>query len=233
LASILFFGGKEFMSQQPNMGTTLLMVHHVITRGLTVSHKSSLEFAESGFPSPAVHEGYINFVRCTMVTLRAHHLTEDESVFPYFMGKLPDAPYAALNADHQKLEPLIPQIEAVLTKIESDQDPRATLRQIAPLLSGVQEVWHPHIQKEEQTFTPELLADLIEPQEHLRMIQQFAAHSQEIAKPDYLALPFFLYNLEPAERAQFSKALPPVVTEQLVPITWKDKWASMKPFLLA
>src|SRR5262249_41344174 len=122
------------MSQQPNMGYALLMVHHVVTRGLTVSQKSSLELAESGFSSPAIREGYINFVRCTVVTLRAHHLTEDEVVFPYLMGKIPEGPYDALNADHQKLEPLLPQIETALTKIEPGQNPGATLQQIATLL---------------------------------------------------------------------------------------------------
>jgi hypothetical protein len=41
-----------------------------------------------------------------------------------------------------------------------------------------------------------------------------------------------LFNLSPQDRAAFAQAMPPVVTEQLVPVAWRDKWAPMKPFLL-
>ena len=41
-----------------------------------------------------------------------------------------------------------------------------------------------------------------------------------------------LYNLSGEERAAMWAAMGPVVTEQLVPVAWKDKWAPMKPFLL-
>jgi hypothetical protein len=41
-----------------------------------------------------------------------------------------------------------------------------------------------------------------------------------------------LYNLEGADRAHFMAVLPPEITQQLVPVVWKDEWAPMKPFLL-
>ena len=50
--------------------------------------------------------------------------------------------------------------------------------------------------------------------------------------PDYLVVPFMLYDLDPEPRAIMTAALPTVVTEQLVPVAWKDRWATMKPYLL-
>ena len=44
--------------------------------------------------------------------------------------------------------------------------------------------------------------------------------------------PFLLFNVTPDDRALLTQAIPPIVVQQLVPITWKDKWVSMKPFLL-
>ena len=34
------------------------------------------------------------------------------------------------------------------------------------------------------------------------------------------------------DRAYFLAVMPPEVTQQLVPVVWKDEWASIKPFLL-
>jgi hypothetical protein len=45
-------------------------------------------------------------------------------------------------------------------------------------------------------------------------------------------MPFVVYNLSSADRAEFVKVLPPVVTQQLIPIAWKAAWAPMTPFLL-
>jgi hypothetical protein len=57
-------------------------------------------------------------------------------------------------------------------------------------------------------------------------------HAQQHTVPDYLIVPFLLYNLPPDKRTFFAGEMPPVVTEQLVPVAWKDKWAPMKPFLV-
>ena len=50
--------------------------------------------------------------------------------------------------------------------------------------------------------------------------------------PHYLVVPFMLYNLEPVPRSMLASRLPSEMTDQLVPVVWKDRWASMKPFLL-
>jgi hypothetical protein len=53
----------------------------------------------------------------------------------------------------------------------------------------------------------------------------------EHLKPDYIILPFNFYNLSTKDRGKIAQELPEIVTQQLIPFTWKDKWESMKPFL--
>ena len=73
---------------------------------------------------------------------------------------------------------------------------------------------------------------MISVDEHIRLAQLFAKLSQEHAQPDYLVVPFILYNLAPEDRAIMAGSMPPVVTQELVPKAWKEKWAPMQPFLL-
>jgi hypothetical protein len=101
------------------------------------------------------------------------------------------------------------------------------------LLKRIDEFWHPHIQIEEEHFTVGKLGAAFPPDEQIRLIKLFMEHSQQHAKPDFLVVPFLLYNLPLDQRSALAGAMPPVVTEQLVPIVWKEKWEPMKPFLLA
>jgi len=100
-------------------------------------------------------------------------------------------------------------------------------------VESLNDLWHPHIAiEEEEIYVPEKLEELIEPQEHVRLIQQAAELSMKNFGPHYLVVPFMLYNLEPGPRSILASRMPAEMTEQLVPVVWKDRWASMKPFLL-
>ena len=37
-----------------------------------------------------------------------------------------------------------------------------------------------------------------------------------------------MFNLSPDDRSLIEQQLPEIVTKQLIPIDWKDKWAPMK-----
>jgi hypothetical protein len=63
-------------------------------------------------------------------------------------------------------------------------------------------------------------------------MQQSAELSFKNMGPHYLVVPFMLYNLEPGPRSILASRMPSEMTEQLVPVAWKDQWAPMKPFLL-
>jgi hypothetical protein len=66
----------------------------------------------------------------------------------------------------------------------------------------------------------------------IRLQKEDKKFFQEHTGPAYLVMPFVLYNLSPEDRAITSQGFPEMVTKQLVPIDWKDKWVSMQPFLL-
>jgi hypothetical protein len=68
--------------------------------------------------------------------------------------------------------------------------------------------------------------------EHIDMAQKASAHSAANAQPASLSVPFLLYNLEGEDRSHFVSIMPSELTQQLVPIVWKDEWAAMKLFLL-
>ena len=114
---------------------------------------------------------------------------------------------------------------------ESEAGPALT--DLNRALTKMSDLWHPHIQTEEGHFGVEVGAELFSIEEHIEMGQAFAKHSQEHATaPDYLMVPFMLFNLSAEERAIMAQAFPPIITQELVPVAWKEKWAPMAPFLL-
>ena len=77
------------------------------------------------------------------------------------------------------------------------------------------------------------MGPLLAPEEHTRLSGLFAEHGRKHMSPDYLIVPFLLYNLPPEERAIFARTMPLILTRLLVPLVWKKKWAPMLPFLLS
>ena len=167
-----------------------------------------------------------------MSLLNSHHLTEDDLVFPYFMKKIPHAPYSRLSEEHQKIVILLDKIQAAVEAAALGDNPKENLNKMNHLLIELQEVWHPHIHIEETDFNQDNLNQAYSHEEQARMSKEFAQHGAKSSGPDYLVLPFMLYNLIPEERAAMARELPPIITQQLVPIAWKEQWKSMQPFLL-
>lgn len=222
----------ESETSSPNIGTNLIRVHRAVTRALDVAIERGQQFAAEGWPDEGTREGYVNYVRSLISFLRGHHLGEDDLIFPYFRDKLPHVPYEQLGRDHHELEALLVKMEGAL---DAEAVPGST-QVLAELLGGLQAargMWHPHIQIEEEHMAAEILGRLLPVEEHVRLGRASAEHSQAHSGPDYLVVPFFLYNLGEEDRAAMARIMPPIVTEQLVPHVWKEKWASMKPFLLA
>ena len=218
------------MNQQasPNLAMAMLAFHKIITRGLEVS----LQNARQG--NSAIDEsrsGFHDYVHSLASVLHAHHLTEDELVFPYLKTVLPEPPYDKLSSDHKLMESMIEALENANERWNSGAGD--SIGEIASSLESLSNLWYPHIEIEEmQIYVPEKLAELIAPQEHLRLLQQSGELGMKNMGPHYLVVPFILYNLEPGPRSMIASRLPSDITEQLVPVTWKDQWAPMKPFLL-
>lgn len=216
---------------QPNIAADLIRIHSVVTRGLSVSLEHGQTFAGNGFPDDTTQQGFVDYVQSLVSVLHAHHLGEDELAFPYLRDLLPDAPFDLLTEQHQQMMSVLDEVTAANEAVTAGGDSQS-VNDLNRALTRVDELWHPHIQIEEDEFSVEKGAELISVDEHIRLAQLFAKLSQEHAQPDYLVVPFVLYNLVPEDRAIMAAPMPPVVTQELVPNAWKEKWAPMQPFLL-
>lgn len=216
----------------PNVAADLVRIHGVITRGLQVALEGSKTLYRAGYPDDSTRDGYVDYVRTLVSVTHGHHLTEDDVAFPYFRELLPGAPWDALTEQHGEMQALLDQIEAAVDALLADLEDRGGLLALLAALVRLSELWRPHIQTEEAHLSVAKGAELVSLDEHIRLAQLFGQHSQEHAGPDYLVVPFMLYNMPPEDRAVMAGNMPPIVTQQLVPVVWKDKWAPMKPFLL-
>lgn len=219
-------------SNSPNVVAGLLSIHAVVSRGLKVAVERTGACAQQGFPDTPSREGFITYLQCLISLLSVHHETEDSLAFPAFRDRV-DAPYDLLVEQHRLLHPILEEAKAGIERAAAGSGDADPWSQLNLALRRIEELWHPHIGIEEEHFTIDRLAAQMPAEDHLRLNALFLEHAQQHWGPDYLMVPFLLYNLEPDRRSFFTGEMPPIVTEQLVPVVWKEKWAPMQPFLLA
>ncbi len=215
----------------PSLAQDLIRIHKIITRGIYTSLIKGTEYLGHGVPKVEIIHGYAKYVHCLTEVLSAHHTSEDLIAFPAFMKYLPSAPYAQLSADHHAVEKLLTNMPEAIKDI-SGEPPSAGLEVIVANLEKLTAIWEPHILLEEHYFSKEAINSAINLDEQKRIGEASAKHSQEHSGPPQWVVPFFLYNLEPEERAIMAANFPPMVTNELIPNVWKDEWVPMKPFLL-
>lgn len=206
-------------------------IHDIITRGLKISIDTVGEFSTRGFKQPGEREGYVNYVQALVAVLNAHHLTEDEVAFPYFRALLPKAPFTALSQTHQVVVHIMSEIEVSVKKIEDSGQLDSAIGSLKDALLRLDDLWHPHIRIETNEFINKA-DDLVPVEERLRLVGIFTEYGQKYAGPPYLVIPFMLFNLPVEQRKIFSQKIPAEILQNLVPVVWKEKWQSMKPFLL-
>jgi hemerythrin-like domain-containing protein len=209
---------------KPNIGLDLQRIHRVITRGVAVAQENCETFTKTGFPDDTTREGFWKYCQGLEANANGHHKTEDDLFFPYVRSRLTGPDFDQLMAEHQEIHGILAEMKAAREA--------GSLADLGRALSKMADIWHFHIGKEERELSPEIMAEIMTIPEHIEMAQKAAALSQEHAQPAPLAVPFLLYNLEGDDRAHFLGVMPPVLTQELVPIVWKDEWAPMKPFLL-
>ena len=215
---------------KPKLISSFLGVHAIVSRGLDVANENLSRYPER---DPAMLGGFLNYVRALSSIIHGHHLTEDQLAFPYFRKMMPEAPFELLSEQHRQLEPLLDTMNAAIQKCEDRGNITEDFRRLAQALERMKEGWYPHIRIEEEHFTYARIESLrISDEEQSRLVQQFGEHSRQHTGPPYLVMPFLLYNTPLERRAQVAETLPPEVTQHLIPVVWKDKWANMKPFLL-
>jgi hemerythrin-like domain-containing protein len=210
----------------------LMTIHAVITRAVEVIKTHSQSMVQDGPPDASLRSGFVSYVRTFVSVTHAHHLTEDELLFPYFREKMREAPFDLLTTQHREVARLLDEIRAATDEAESGSQAGEPFSRISRTATQLAELWHPHIANEETIFTSEGLHAAAALDEQLRLTKLAAEHGMKHSGADYLAVPFILYNLSAEDREVMSKEMPPIVVQQLVPVAWKEKWEPMSPFLL-
>ena len=214
------------------IGWDLLRVHKVISRSLDVIIVRSQEFSEAGFPDANTQAGFTDYVRCFASLMHAHHTAEEEIAFPYFRMKLPEEPYDAMLSEHSQMAWLVYDIRSIVGEAGGAALDPGKLKNVESVVTDIRQIWTQHIPKEEKSFSPQHLDQVMSEDDQITMGRMFGEHSAKHAVPDYLVVAFFLMNLEGEDREIASQSLPALVTEQFVPVVWKDKWGPMRQFLL-
>jgi len=209
----------------------LVRIHKVITRGLEMIGRRGAEFAQDGFPDALTQHGFSDYAHSLITVLNEHHLSEDEVAFPALKEKLPAAPYERLAADHRQIEGILAEVRGVMEGL-MEADASQVLGDLMEAVKRIRIMWTPHIGREEIYFSEKAVSAVMDSQEQGRLNGLIAKHNQEHSDPDYLVVPFVLFNLASEDRTVMAQSLPPVIMQELVPKTWKEKWAPMKPFLL-
>ena len=221
---------KEAISQ--SVSNSLIRIHKVITRGLEVSLQHTDTFINQGFPNETTKQGFMIYIQTLASVIHGHHLAEDDLAFPYFENIFPKIPYTHLCQEHERMQKLVDMLQPILSELAESSDSKLLLQKLKIVLENLDEIWHPHYKMEESHIKEERVNALISMEEQMKLNQSFSEHSKKNTGPEFLVIPFMLYNLNPVDRADFAAAFPPVVTQELVPHVWKDQWAPMQPFLL-
>jgi hemerythrin-like domain-containing protein len=223
------------MSEQmeSNFAGDLLRIHRVVTRSLGVAQTYGQTFAQAGFPDDSMREGFYNYLRSLSSLLNAHHLSEDEIAFPHAQERIPGFPVDHLCADHLKIAGILGEIDQLLEKAASGGRDEEVLAGLNENLKTLGNLWMDHIHLEEEVLSVKTLRQAFTAPEQAELSQSLTEHATKHATPNYLVVPFVLYNLSEEDRQIMASTMPAVVTQELVPVVWKAQWESMKPFLLA
>jgi hemerythrin-like domain-containing protein len=209
-------------------------IHSVITYALGVSVERSQRYAAHGYPDTTTRKGFISYVRCLSALLYAHHNTEDDLAFPYFWEKLPELPVERLIAQHQRMDPLLDEIQAELSSLAGSEKDSQYLERLSHALAEMALLWQAHIEVEERYLSPERIHAVIDRAEQARMRRKLFDYSRRLqrrAAPLSLLIPFVLYNLSCEERPLLAPRMAQIVTRVLIPYVWKHRWRPMESFL--
>jgi hypothetical protein len=220
------------IDNQFRVGDAMLLIHQSISRGIHMSGLYSRIFMHAGLPEGKIRPGFCDYIRSLTSVLHAHRLAEDKLAFPLFRDLLPEAPYEQLADEHHELMPLIDELRLKIGRAVENPEAGEPLERIDSLLARLEDIWRPHIAVEEAHFSSAKIDAVMSAEEQIQLLAQMSDINGEHSSPDYLVVPFTLFNLPEKDRAYLSGLMPPVVAEHLVPVAWKEKWLPMSPFLL-
>ena len=210
---------------------SFIRIHKVITRGLRVGLSRGRGFASHGFPEGSVRQGFADYLQCLITVLTSHHLAEDGLIFPFLRSKHLSAPYGRLSANHVSMGKLVRLTGEMLPDM-ANTSPAEGIGQVCENLQRVSEIWKPHIEVEETSFTSQAFAEALTAEEASQLKGDMGKFTSEHSSPSELVLPFVLFNLAGADREGMAGSIPAAVMQELVLKEWRPKWEPMQPFLL-
>ena len=213
-------------------GDILALVHHCLERAIPLSEEHSASYSRCGFPDETTRAGFCDYVRTLAAVHRAHIIAENEVLFPRFRALLPDAPFDDLIAQHARMAAVLGRVWERVEGAYWESAPERTLAGLNRTLGELRTLWTPHRRIEEAHLSPAALSARLDPEEDQSLAARLAELSLDYAGPDYLVMPFALYNLARSDRRLISEAMAPLVIHRLIPGAWRDKWRPMSPFLL-
>ena len=144
-------------TQKPDAAASLVQIHAMITQALDGALDRTQHFSQTGFPDTETQQALVGYLGCFGGMLHAHHLSEDEFVFPYVRDQMPDGPFDTLIAQHQEMEPLLAEVRATCEKLAGNGQAAEASQALHGTLARLSALWHPHIQIEEAQFSREEL----------------------------------------------------------------------------
>jgi len=235
ISIIVSLQGEEKMTEEtrtPDLAGDLLRIHRVITRAIQVGLDTSARYAAGDLPDEATRAGFFNYVHSLTELLHSHHSGEDTIAFPVVEERIPGAPVGQLCADHAEITTVVERIKQLLETARAGLQ-KEGINSLHEEFEQLSQIWNRHIHLEEDVLSARAIAAAFQKYEEAEINGRLAEHGQKAAGPDYLVLPFILYNLDGQDRLRMAEHFPPVVLDQLIPVVWAEKWSSMKPFLLA
>ncbi|BAQ61743.1 hypothetical protein GM3708_2149 [Geminocystis sp. NIES-3708] len=210
----------------------LIRIHIVITRAIVIGIEKCQIFKNNGKIDDVLKEGFINYLNSLLSLFHSHHLVEDDLIFPYFKNKQFDAPYEIMATQHGDLLPLLDELEICINNLNSNSSNQEFIDNLLENLEQIQQAWIPHYQLEEEYLNDQNISNLISDEEQQKQCLEFGEYAGKHLEPDYLVIPFILYNLPLKERELMAEVFPPEIIQDLIPHEWKEKWQSMSPFFL-
>lgn len=214
------------MAENSPLTDGLIRIHKLITRALSVSVVKCDEYLRSKKIPENEAKGFILYLTTLVRVMHAHHMGEDEIVFPVFRERI-DAPYNQLEKEHVSMSEMLDDLQKNIEKISISD-----IRQLRNNLDTVQRLWTPHIKVEESSFSAPIVNGKYFGKEQHDLTERVGKHGAKTSGPGPLTLPFIMYNLEEDDRKVFLKEFPWILTHFLIPVVWRNKWKPMDPFLL-
>ncbi|HEX2970125.1 MAG TPA: hemerythrin domain-containing protein [Bacteroidales bacterium] len=204
----------------------LVTIHKLITRALDVSISKCDEYIKNRAIPANEEKGFALYVTTLIRVMHAHHLGEDDVVFPYFKERI-EAPYIRLKDDHVTMANLLDNLEKGIGEITIFD-----IGRIKNILSDLRKSWGPHITAEESSFSAKVLSGTYTEKEQRDLLDKIGQHGSKLSGPAPVTIPFVIYNLEPQDRKIFLKDFPWIMKVFFIPLLWRSKWKPMDPFLL-